>query len=177
MIKAETPADYTVIRQIVTAAFGRDKEANLIEELRKLTQFSSELSLIGLTNGIPVGHILFFPVEVVNDAGESHEVLSLCPMAVLPEFQRLGIGSMMVREGLKIVARMKYNGVIVQCNGDYYPRFGFLPAEIFGIRYPRPVRTGTFLALELAEGSLAGCSGTVKYHEAFGIQAAPQDKQ
>jgi predicted N-acetyltransferase YhbS len=75
----------------------------------------------------------------------------------------------MVREGLKIAADKGHRGVIVQCNGDYYPRFGFLPAEIFGIRYPVKIPPGAFLAIELGEGSLAGYNGTVNYPEVYGI--------
>jgi putative acetyltransferase len=169
MIRAETSADYEIISNIASEAFGQDKEAKLVEALRELPGFDPELSLIAELNGSPVGHLLLFPVDIVNDGGDSHKVLSLCPMAVLPEYQRKGIGSNLVREALERSKKTPYSGVIVQCNGDYYPRFGFLPAGIFGIKFPRSVPPGTFLAIETGDGSLSGCSGTVKYPDPFGI--------
>lgn len=169
MIKTEMPSDTKVIRSIHVAAFGREDEAIVVEKLRELPEFVPELSFIAEFNGSPVGHALLFPVSVISDEGEAHQVLSLCPMAVLPEYQRRGVGGTLVREGLKVAAEKDYTGIIVQCNGDYYPRFGFLPAGFFGIKYPINVPVGTFLAKEMKEGSLAGCSGMVHYPEPFGI--------
>lgn len=50
---------------------------------------------------------------------------------------------------------------------EYYPRFGFVPASRFGIRWERDVPDDVFLVIELAPGGLAGVSGVVHYAPEF----------
>ena len=49
-------------------------------------------------------------------------------MAVLPELQNQGIGSLLVREGLSECERIGCGLVVVLGHAKYYPRFGFVPA-------------------------------------------------
>ena len=49
----------------------------------------------------------------------------------------------------------------------FYPRFGFAPASRFGISTEYDVPDEVFMALELAEGGLAGIEGITRYHPAF----------
>ena len=53
------------------------------------------------------------------------DAVSLAPMAVLPEFQRQGIGAQLIQEGLRACAARGERIVIVLGHPDYYPRFGF----------------------------------------------------
>ena len=54
-------------------------------------------------------------------------------MAVLPEYQRKGIGSLLVRAGLEECRTLRHEIVVVLGHSDYYPRFGFVPARPKGI--------------------------------------------
>ncbi len=42
--------------------------------------------------GIIVGHILFTPVELLTEDGDSLKLMGLAPMAVVPKLQKKGIG-------------------------------------------------------------------------------------
>ena len=50
---------------------------------------------------------------------------------------------------------------------EYYPRFGFAPASRFGLRSEYDVPDEVFMALELRDGGLTGCSGIVAYEPEF----------
>jgi putative acetyltransferase len=114
-----------------------------------------------------VGHILFTPVKI-QSADSSFEALGLGPMAVLPHYQRKGIGSRLVQAGLEECRRAGHEIVVVLGYPEYYPRFGFLSAKRFGIRYEEEVPEEAFMLVDLRKGALAGRSGIVSYQPEFG---------
>ncbi|KPK14446.1 MAG: GCN5 family acetyltransferase, partial [Nitrospira bacterium SG8_3] len=111
-IRAETEEDRKAIFEVNKLAFGQDDEARLVDALRESDDFIYELSLVAVKEGKVVGHILFSPIAIETELGLVR-VLSLAPMAVLPEFQRQGIGSELVRKGLKECERFGHEVVVV----------------------------------------------------------------
>jgi len=165
-IRPERPVDYPAIKIINDHAFGQTKEGLLIEKLRLEPAYIRDLSLVALINGKPAGHILFFPVNIVN--GEKRiPSLSLAPMAVDPEFQNMGIGSKLVREGLLKAKASGFTSVVVLGHPTFYPRFGFFPASRWNISSPWDLPDDVFLAMELVKGALEGVSGRVVFSSVF----------
>lgn len=166
IIRSEGPDDYPIIDLVNNQAFNRPNEAKLIRKLRKTGEFVPELSLVAEQDEMVVGHILFYPVYIQSKDAR-HQILSLGPMSVLPLYQRKGIGSELIMEGLTRAKSLNYNAVIVLGHAHYYPRFGFKPASRWGITPPYEVPDNVFMALELEPGELKGKSGMVIYPEAF----------
>lgn len=96
--------------------------------------------------------------------------LALAPVAVLPERQRQGIGSRLIREGLRACAEAGHRITVVLGHADYYPRFGFSAplAEPLQAPFSGP----SFMALELVPGALADVTGEVRYPPPFGLESA-----
>jgi len=134
--------------------------------LRESDDFIYELSLVAVKEGRVVGHILFSPIAIETEIGLVR-VLSLAPMAVLPEFQRQGIGSELVRYGLKECERFGHEVVVVIGHPEYYPRFGFSPARAKGLEAPFEVPDAAFMVLELKEGALEGIKGLIRLPPEF----------
>jgi putative acetyltransferase len=165
-IRPEMSEDYSSITEVNDLAFSHKNEGRLILALRKTREFVPELSLVAVVGGRVVGHILFYPIKIkTNDV--NHTSLALAPMAVLPEYQKKGIGSQLVREGLKRAPKLGLKSVIVLGHAAYYPRFGFEPAGKWGIRPPFEVPEGVFMALELVKDGLKGIQGIVEYPPEF----------
>jgi len=74
---------------------------------------------------------------------------------------------MLVREGLKECKRLNHSIIIVIGHPNYYPRFGFKPASLFGITPPFEVPNEAFLIIELKPGALKGVSGRVELPSVF----------
>jgi putative acetyltransferase len=85
----------------------------------------------------------------------------------LPGRQKQGIGSRLVEAGLDECRRAGFDVVVVLGHPEYYPRFGFRPASIFGLRSEYDVPDPVFMAMELTPGAAMGVQGLVRYHEAF----------
>ncbi len=88
-------------------------------------------------------------------------------MCVHPDYQRKGIGSKLVKEGLKRAREKGYRSVIVIGHPEYYPRFGFSKASKFDIKAPFDVPDNAFMALELVENALENVKGIVEYPKPF----------
>jgi putative acetyltransferase len=164
VIRPEQPEEATAIRHIIQQAFGRLAEATLVDRLR--TQGQVIVSLVAERCQHIVGHGLFSPV-ILESAGQVCRLAGLGPMAVLPALQRQGIGSLLVRHGLEYCRNAGYDGVVVLGHPAYYPRFGFVPANRYGIRCEYVVPDDVFMAIELRPGTLQRCAGTAKYQPAF----------
>jgi putative acetyltransferase len=91
-IRDEQQADIAAIREVNRSAFGQDQEANIVDALR--IHGAALLSLVATLDGRVVGHIMYSPLAVADFSGAA-----LGPMAVLPQYQRQGIGSRLIRTG------------------------------------------------------------------------------
>ena len=164
-IREETPADFQAVRRVNELAFGRPEEAALVEALR--TSAEGYVSLVAEVGGQVVGHIFFSPVTV-GEEGPPFAALGLAPMAVLPEWQRRGVGSLLVREGLKECLRAGYKVVVVLGHPEFYPRFGFVKAASRGLSCEYDAPEEAFMVAELEPGALGGRRGVVRYRPEFG---------
>jgi len=163
-IRSEETKDFPMIWQINKAAFDRDAEADLVNNLRNAGAVT--LSLVADSFGQLVGHIMFSPMVIATDRGEIPAV-GLGPMAVLPGFQNRGVGSQLVRTGLERLKEMGHQIVIVLGHPWFYPRFGFQPSQPLGIRWENNVPDEVFMVMPLRDGALEGIRGVARYHPAF----------
>jgi len=162
-IRVEQPDDIDNIRKVHLEAFEANTEASLVDALR-----SSGIELVSLVaeeDSEIVGHILFSPVLL--DGHNNIAIMGLAPMAVLPRWQRKGVGTHLVNEGLKACEHAGYTAVVVLGHPDYYPRFGFVPSVNYGIKSEYDVPPDVFMVKELQEGVLQGITGTAKYNQVF----------
>lgn len=162
-IREEKPEDIAGIREVVSAAFGREAEADIIDALRQ--RADPFVSLVAEHEGRIVGHILFTPV--LSAEHPDLKVVSLAPMAVAPEFQLRGIGGALVLTGFEHLRLKGVGGVVVVGHSTYYPRFGFVRASSLGLASEYNVPDEVFMACELLPGALDGVKGLVSYHPAF----------
>lgn len=167
-IRSETVADYDVIYRVVREAFASaahcdGNEQDLVVALRKGEAYIPELALVAIQDEQIVGHILFTRATI-----EGRPTLALAPLAVLPESQRQGIGSALVREGHRIAAAMGFECSVVLGDSAYYARFGYAPASRFGIQAPFSVPDENFMAAKLRPDATLP-AGVVRYAAAFGL--------
>ena len=166
-IRQENIADYEKIYELNLIAFEEKEEAILVDLLRKKDEFIPQLSLVALLNDEIVGHILFTKIKIIDDNENKQESLALAPMAVLPKYQKKGIGGKLINEGLNIAAKLNFKSVIVLGHEHYYPKFGFVPTVKWNIKPPFEVPANAFMGIELVKNSLENVSGIVRYPKEF----------
>ena len=166
-IRQENEKDYKEVYDLIKLAFetaeqSDGNEQDLVVNLRKSKSFIPELSLVAIDKGKIVGHILFTKIKI----GE-YEELALAPIAVLPDYQRQGIGTKLIEEGHRIARELGFNYSVVLGNEKYYSKFNYIPASQYNIKAPFEVDDKNFMAIKLNDNKTI--NGTVIYDKAFGI--------
>ena len=165
IIRQELPEDIDDIRAINEKAFGQPQEAVIVDKLRQ--NCDELLSLIAVEKEKIVGYILFSPATIEGQHGVI-KGMCLAPMAVLPELQRRGIGSQLVKAGLEHLNKAKCPFVIVLGHPGYYPRFGFEPASRYGIKSLwEGIPDNVFMILWFNKAMANQVSGVARYREEF----------
>ncbi len=161
MIRQETQADIEAITEITKLAFenhpfSRNTEQFIINALR--TANALTISLVAQIDGTVVGHIAFSPVTFTDG---SQNWYGLGPISVRPAYQKQGIGSSLVNQGLRLLKDADAQGCVVVGDPNFYERFGFQSPD--GLEH-KGVPQENFLALPF--GSRIP-RGFVQFHPAF----------
>jgi len=165
-ITEETGDDRDGVRSVNVAAFGSRGEADVVDQLRENCPVF--LSLIAKNNERVIGHVLFTPVRLIQDQDWSIEGMGLAPLAVLPAYQNMGVGSELCKEGLQQVEEAGYPYVVVLGDPSYYHRFGFETARDYGIKSSfEDVPQDAFMIKIFDSKVMEGAQGVVYYREEF----------
>ena len=146
MIRHARAADHAAIAAVNDLAFGQTDEAALIARLR--ADGDAMCEMVSETDGVIDGHILFSRLW----ADRPELFAALAPMAVHPDRQRSGLGSALVRAGLRILPEFGVRGVLVLGHPAYYPRFGFKAETAAKVKAPY-AGSPAFMALALEDGA------------------------
>ncbi len=160
-IRNETDADASAIAEVTVAAFktlaiSHHTEQFIIAALRAAKALT--VSLVAEVNGRVVGHIAFSPVTISDGSPNWY---GLGPVSVLPERQRRGIGSALIREGISRLKELGARGCCLVGHPEYYRRFGF--QNIKGL-FHEGVPEEFFFALSLDDHIP---QGIVTFHAGF----------
>ena len=160
-IRKEKDTDIEAITKVTKAAFKNVSVSNqtehfIIKALRKADALS--ISLVAEFNSQVVGHIAFSPISISDGTKDWY---ALGPLAVLPRYQRRGIGTKLINRGLALLKKIGAQGCALVGDPNYYNRFGFN-------NYPELIHEGVpqevFLCLSFSDKIP---QGNVVFHKGF----------
>lgn len=117
------------------------------------------LSHVALSDDRLVGHVLLTRMEGPERA------LALAPLAILPAWRDMQIGTELVRRALARARGDGWRSVFVVGQPDYYCRFGF--KSHLADPGTSPWQGPRLLALELSPRALAGWTGALAFPESY----------
>ncbi len=161
-IRHEKPSDITAIHNVLVTAFPTEAEANLVRSLRNAERLVT--SLVAELESSIVGHIVFSSVAI--EAKPAGRGVGLAPVAVHPSVQRQGVGSQLIRDGLRACKNSTQTFCVVLGEPAYYMRFGFRSAAQWKLENEYGAGD-EFMAIELVPDALASIQGLVRYAPEF----------
>jgi len=169
-VRPTESADRLPVLDVVRSAFadgedgsGGQVEVDLVSWVWSSDAHLPDLDLVAVdASGEVVGHVLHSRAEVVGAPDAS--VAALAPLAVVPGWQRRGVGSGLVTEALRRADTAGASLVVLLGHPAYYPRFGFEPAQGLGLEPPRELRDeAAFMARRSPAFVPGSCAGRFRF--------------
>lgn len=173
LVRLEEAKDCRRVEEITKLAFsypGRIERGQIgcpfehwiVHELRKRDGILA-LSLVAEVDGTLVGHIICSNAIVKTD-DKALSVLNFGPISVLPEYQKKGIGSALIKAMIEKARILGYGAILFFGRPEYYPQFGFKEASEFGVSDSEGCNYPAFMGMELIPQYLSEVRGG-KYYE------------
>ena len=165
-IRQEQSYDCDVVYQLVKESFlteNHTEEPDYLNALRTKSEFIPELSLVAETeDGTIVGQIVLYQTTI-NYYNFQDVQLVVSPLSVSPKYFRRGVGSALLREGLRIAREMGYKAVFLWGNPNFYSKFGFIPSYKFNIFHKdfQEQKIDFIMVHQLSENALGGTKGII----------------
>lgn len=153
-IRPEQEGDARAVRALLLDAFGTHAEADLVDALRESGEVA--LALVALAEEGLAGYVAFSRATL-----DGAPALMLAPVAVRKGRRLEGVGSRLVRAGLRALESAFAGHVVVLGDPLWCDRFGFRPAPGVACRWSGPH------LLTLALGVEGEAKGDLVYAPAF----------
>jgi len=138
IIRNESKNEYMEVERIAREAFwniyfsGCDAHY-LIHQIREHTDFLPSYDYVATINDKLVGSIFYTKSHLESDNGSIVKTITFGPLSVLPEYQRIGIGSMLINKTIEQAKLDNINAIVIFGNPSNYSKFGFVGSKNYSI--------------------------------------------
>ena len=173
-IRLERKEEHREVENLVREAFWNVYRPGCLEhyvlnQLRNDPDFVHELDFVLEKDGKIIGQNMFMHAKISADDGSEVPIMTMGPICIAPEFQKLGYGKVLLDYSIERAAALGCGALCFEGNIGFYGKSGFSYARNFGLRYhglPEDADASFFLCKELVPGYLDGITGV--YAPPFG---------
>ena len=170
-VREATDEDMDRVREVVIAAYGGERMAQLLDALRESSAWL-DLAFVAEEKDHVVAAACYTRAWL-DAPNKLVEVLVLCPVAVLPDRQRGGTGSRLVEESLRMVEHRDEPLVFLEGDPGFFSRVGFIAAPELSFEPPSVrVPDHAFQVASLPGYEQATMTGAVVYPDVWWQQDA-----
>ncbi len=129
-IRNEKTADYKKTEEITRKAFWNlyvpgCNEHYLVHVMRQHEDFLPELDFVIELDGQIIGNVMYTKARLVDESGKEKEILTFGPVSILPEYQRMGYGKMLLEHSFEKAVALGYDLIVIFGNPGNYVSRGF----------------------------------------------------
>lgn len=174
-IRLEQPSDFREVENLTREAFWDVyrpgcNEHLVLHKLRKADSFVKELSYVCVEGNQIVGHIAYSKVTITAEDGIKKTAIGFGPISVLPELQKIGIGSELIKVTVEKARELGSPAIFITGDHKYYHRFGFESASKYGVHLegiPKEDEAKFFMVLVLDQKAMEEYKGICDFDPAF----------
>ena len=160
-IRNEAETDYERVEEIARKAFWNIYvpgciEHYLVHVMRSHKDFLPELDLVIEVDNQIIGNIMYTKAKLVDESGEEKEILTFGPVCIMPEYQRMGYGKLLMEHSFKQAAALGYDVIVIFGNPNNYVSRGFKSCKKYNICLENGICPAAMMIKELKPGALDG---------------------
>ncbi|MCI7301377.1 MAG: N-acetyltransferase [Clostridiales Family XIII bacterium] len=147
VIRNEEKKDYQEVESITRKAFYNlyvpgCTEHYLVHIMREHEDFVRELDFVIEVDGRVIGNIMYTKARLIDETKKEKQILTFGPVSVLPEYQRMGYGKMLIEHSFEKAVALGYDAVVIFGNPGNYVGRGFKSCK----KYNVCIENGTYPA-------------------------------
>jgi predicted N-acetyltransferase YhbS len=180
-IRNEDESDYRKVEELTREAFwnlfvqGCD-EHYLVHKMRTHPDFIPNLDFVAVFEDKIIGNIMYAKSYIIDESDNKIETITFGPVSVLPEYQKQGVGSALIRHSKKIAFENNYNAIIIQGHPYNYCKHGFRSSKDYNISDSEGKYPYSLLVLELGKGILQGHNWRYYSSDVYNIDVNAADE-
>lgn len=181
IIRNETENDFGKVEMLIREAFWNVNfpgcnEHYVAHVIRSHEDFIPELDLVAELDGNIIGNVMYTASKLVDEAGNEKDILTFGPLAVLPRYQRMGVGKALLEHSFDIAEKLGYDIIVIFGSPANYVSRGFKSCQKYNICLEGGIFPTAMLVKELKSGALDGRKMTFYESPAFDINEAEAEK-
>lgn len=173
-LRKEIESDYRRVEEVTRGAFWNLYvpgccEHYLAHVMRNHRDFVQDLDYVALVDNRVVGNVMYTKSKTINEKEETIETITFGPVSVLPEYQRKGIGSSLIRHTIQKAKEKNQKAIIIYGSPKNYCKYGFKSSKDYNISTLEGKYPYSLLVLELVEGAFNNHSWRYQESDVYNV--------
>jgi len=160
-IRNEQETDYERVEEITRKAFWNlyipgCNEHYLVHVMRSHKDFLPELDFVIEVDNQIIGNIMYTKAKLVDESGKEKEILTFGPVCIMPEYQRMGYGKMLMEYSFEQASSLGYDVIVIFGNPGNYVSRGFKSCKKYNVCLENGAYPAAMMVKELKPEALDG---------------------
>lgn len=161
VIRNERTEDYETVEAITRKAFYNVyvpgcTEHYLVHVMRGHEDFIPELDFVLERDGDVIGNIMYTKAALIDEKGNKKEILTFGPVCVLPAYQRMGYGKLLMEHSFEKAVELGYDAIVIFGSPVNYVSRGFKSCRKYNVCIENGKYPAAMMVKELIPNALAG---------------------
>ncbi len=160
-IRNEEVTEYEKVEEITRKSFWNlyipgCMEHFLVHVMRSHEDFVPELDLVIEVDDQIIGNIMYTKAKIVDESLEEKKILTFGPVCIIPEYQRMGYGKMLIEHSFDLAVGLGYDTIVIFGNPGNYVNRGFKSCKKYNICLENGTFPSAMMVKELKPDALDG---------------------
>ena len=161
IIRNETREDWKTVENITRESFYNlyipgCVEHYLVHIMREHEDFIPELDFVLELNGEVIGNIMYTKAKLIDENGIPKEILTFGPVSIIPAYQRMGYGKMLMEHSFQKAKQLGYDVIVIFGSPSNYVSRGFQSCRKYNVCIENGKYPAAMMVKELVPHALDG---------------------